>query len=167
MVAEKLKTILITGCSAGGIGLAIAQVLAQRGHHVFATARDTSKIPTELSSLSNVTVLRVDVVSESSITESVQAVAAATEELGSKGVDVLVNNAGIGYSMPLLDLDIERAQALYDTNVWGPVRMVQSFSQLLIAKRGRVVMISSAGALVNTPWIGMPLGTLVLSFKSC
>jgi NAD(P)-dependent dehydrogenase (short-subunit alcohol dehydrogenase family) len=71
------------------------------------------------------------------------------------GLDILVNNAGVGYSMPVLDLDIGRAKALYDTNVWGPVRMVQSFSEPLIAKRGRVVNISSAGAWVNTPWIGM------------
>ncbi|KAH8589193.1 hypothetical protein B0O99DRAFT_664717 [Bisporella sp. PMI_857] len=137
MAAKGLKTVLITGCSGGGIGSAIAQALAQRGHHIFATARDTSKIPTELSSLSNVTVLRVDVVSQSSISASVNEVAAATEELGSKGLNVLVNNAGIGYSMPVLDLDIKRIQALYDVNVWGPVRMVHS-----------------AGACVNTPWIG-------------
>lgn len=146
MAAVALKTVLVTGCSSGGIGSAIAQALAQRGHHVFATARDTSKIPIELSCLSNVIVLQVDVVSEESISESVKAVAAATQELGCKGLDVLVNNAGIGYSVPVLDLDIDRAQALYNTNVWGPVRMVQSFSGLLIAKHGRVVMIGSAGA---------------------
>ncbi|XDG08075.1 hypothetical protein ABKA04_007690 [Annulohypoxylon sp. FPYF3050] len=48
------KSILVTGCSADGIGAAIALVLAKRGHHVFATARNTAKIPEALSSLSNV-----------------------------------------------------------------------------------------------------------------
>ncbi|CAG8959750.1 hypothetical protein HYFRA_00001656 [Hymenoscyphus fraxineus] len=154
MASTKLKTVLITGCSGGGIGAGIAQELANQGHHVFATARDISKIPTELSSLSNVTTLRLDVTSQSSITEAAKIVTTVTERMGSAGLDVLVNNAGYGYSMPLLDVDIEKAKALYDTNVWGPVRMVQAFCDLLAANKGRVVMISSAGAAVNTPWIG-------------
>ncbi|CAG8984163.1 hypothetical protein HYALB_00008165 [Hymenoscyphus albidus] len=154
MASTKLKTVLITGCSGGGIGAGIAQELANQGHHVFATARDISKIPTELSSLSNVTILRLDVTSQPSITEAVENVTTVTERIGSAGLDVLVNNAGYGYSMPLLDVDIEKAKALYDTNVWGPVRMVQAFCDVLAANKGRVVMISSAGAAVNTPWIG-------------
>ncbi|KAI8949841.1 hypothetical protein F4801DRAFT_603029 [Xylaria longipes] len=54
------KSILITGCSAGGIGAAMALVLARHGHHVFVTARNTAKIPEALSSLENVTVLPLD-----------------------------------------------------------------------------------------------------------
>ncbi|KXX76167.1 NADPH-dependent 1-acyldihydroxyacetone phosphate reductase [Madurella mycetomatis] len=42
------KTILVTGCSANGIGAAIANALAKQGHHVYATARNTSKIPANL-----------------------------------------------------------------------------------------------------------------------
>ncbi|CAJ2510214.1 Uu.00g061140.m01.CDS01 [Anthostomella pinea] len=144
-----LKTILVTGCSAGGIGAAICGALATRGHHVFVTARDTSKVPESLSALSNVTVLRLDVCWTESVSETAKLVA----ESG-RGLDVLVNNAGAGYAMPLLDVDIERAQRLYDLNVWGPIRAVQAFSKLLIASRGRVVNISTVGAVVNTPWIG-------------
>jgi NAD(P)-dependent dehydrogenase (short-subunit alcohol dehydrogenase family) len=70
------KTILITGCSAGGIGAALAHTLASQGHNVYATARNTSKIPTELSKLANVTTLQLDVTSTSSITEAAKAVAA-------------------------------------------------------------------------------------------
>lgn len=144
------KTILVTGCSAGGIGAAIASALAAHHHHVLASARDPSKIPESLSRLSNVTVLPLDVCDGASISEAVKVVAA----LG-RGLDVLVNNAGAGYATPVLDIDVERAQRLYDTNVWGPVRTIQAFSQLLIASRGRVVNISTCGAVVNTPWIGM------------
>ncbi|KAK8059256.1 NAD(P)-binding protein [Apiospora saccharicola] len=143
------KTILVTGCSAGGIGAAIASALAAKNHHVFATARDPSKIPESLSALSNVSVLRLDVCEPASIREAVQAVAD-----GGKELDVLVNNAGGGYAMPLLDVDIDKAKQLYDVNVWGPLRAVQAFSKLLIARRGRVVNISTCGAVVNTPWIG-------------
>ncbi|KAI1178405.1 oxidoreductase [Nemania sp. FL0916] len=144
-----MKTILITGCSAGGIGSAIALALAQRGHHVIATARNTSKIPPTLSELPNVSILELDISSTASVQAAAKAVAAAQ-----RGVDVIVNNAGSGYTMPILDIDIDKAQRLYDTNVWGPVRMIQAFSKLLIAKRGRVVNMNTCAASLNTPWQG-------------
>ncbi|RFU81868.1 nadph-dependent 1-acyldihydroxyacetone phosphate reductase [Trichoderma arundinaceum] len=145
----KTRTILITGCSAEGIGAALAIALAKQGHHIFATARNTSKIPSELSSLPNVSVLPLDVSSKESVAEAARAV----EEAG-KGLDVLVNNAGLGYTMPILDLDIEKAQNLYNANVWGLVRTVQAFAGQLIKSKGRVVNVSSVGSVVNTPWIG-------------
>ncbi|KAI1165612.1 dehydrogenase with different specificitie [Nemania serpens] len=142
------KTILVTGCSADGIGAAIALALAQRGHHVFATARAVSKIPPSLSELANVTPLHLDVISSDSVAEAAQAVAAS-----GRGLDILVNNAGAGYAMPILDIDISKAQRLYDVNVWGPIRTVQAFANLLVASRGRIVNLSTVGAVVNTPWI--------------
>lgn len=149
MSTTPLKTILVTGCSADGIGAAIANALAKQGHHVYATARNTSKIPAKLSELSNVSTLPLDVTSPASISEAVQAVAA-----NGKGLDVLVNNAGAGLTMPLLDVNISQAQQVHDTNLWGPLRCIQAFSDLLIASQGRVVNISTVGAFVNTPWIG-------------
>ncbi|KAL2021076.1 hypothetical protein VTK56DRAFT_7495 [Thermocarpiscus australiensis] len=145
------KTILVTGCSAGGIGAAIAHALAKRGHAVYATARDMSKIPAELAEHPNVTTLALDVTSAASVADAARAVA------GGKGgrLDVLVNNAGAGYTMPLLDADLDYAQRLHDTNVWGPLRTIQAFADLLIESQGRVVNVSSVGAVVNTPWIGV------------
>lgn len=145
----KERTILITGCSANGIGAVLALTLARKGHRVFATARNTSKIPSELSSLPNVTVLSLDVSSKESVAE-----AAKTVEEAGHGLDVLVNNAGLGYTMPVLDVDIDKAQNLYNANVWGIVRTVQAFAAQLIKSKGRVVNMSSVGAVVNTPWIG-------------
>ena len=149
------KSILVTGCSTGGIGAALAFALAKRGHHVIATARDTSKISETLSSLPNVTTLRLDVTSEDSVIQSVQAVAEVTKQgQGIEGLDVLVNNAGSGYTMPLLDVDLEVAKKVYDTNVWGVLRVVQAFAELLVKRRGRVVNVSSLGGVMHTPWIG-------------
>jgi NAD(P)-dependent dehydrogenase (short-subunit alcohol dehydrogenase family) len=143
------KSILVTGCSAGGIGAAIASELAKHGHHVYATARVTSKIPAELLALPNVTTLQLDVTSDASVREAANAVAN-----DNTGLDVLVNNAGYGYAMPVLDMDIAHAQRLHDTNLWGAVRTIQAFSDLLIASKGRIVNISSVGAVVNVPWYG-------------
>ncbi|KAI0018193.1 oxidoreductase [Xylariomycetidae sp. FL0641] len=145
------KTVLITGCSEGGIGAAVAQALARRGHHVYATARDVSKIPGELrGARANVTVLALDVRSAASVRAAAEAVAAADR---GRGLDVLLNNAGVGYTMPLLDADVARAQAVFDVNVWGLLRAVQAFAPLLVARRGRVVNLNTCGAVVNTPWI--------------
>ena len=148
----KKRIILVTGCSAGGIGAHLALVLAQlpEAHTVYATARDVSKIPAELSALPNVTTLPLDVTSASSVAAAAQAVAS------SGGLDVLVNNAGSGYTMPLLDVDVAYAQRVHDANVWGPIRTTQAFSDLLVSSgKGRVVNVSSVGAFVNTPWIGV------------
>ncbi|KAJ3577845.1 hypothetical protein NPX13_g2719 [Xylaria arbuscula] len=142
------RTVLVTGCSAGGIGAAIALALSKRSHHVFVTARTVYKIPSDLSGLANVSVLPLDVTSSESVAEAAQAVSASGH-----GLDVLINNAGAGYAMPVLDVDITKAQKLYDVNVWGPIRMVQGFSDLLIASRGRIVNMSTVGAILNTPWI--------------
>lgn len=56
-MSPESKSVLVTGCSASGLGAAIATNVAKNGgHHVFATARDTSKIPDKFSNLKNVTV---------------------------------------------------------------------------------------------------------------
>lgn len=144
------KRILITGCSADGIGAALALALARKGHHIFATARKLSKIPESLVSLSNVTPVQLDVTSPESITEAVRVV----EDHG-VGLDVLINNAGSGYTMPLLDVDIKIAQQTYDTNVWGVIRTTQAFAPLLLRSRGKIVTLSSVGGVTNTPWIGI------------
>jgi NAD(P)-dependent dehydrogenase (short-subunit alcohol dehydrogenase family) len=142
-----LKSVLVTGCSAGGIGAAIALLLARKGHRIFATARNTSKISEELTTLSNVTVLSLDVTSMPSVT----AAAKAVSESG-HGLDILVNNAGFVYVTPILDMDIERAKELHDTNLWGGVRTIQAFKDLLIASHGRIVNIISCGAVLPLPW---------------
>lgn len=142
------QTVLITGCSAGGVGAAVASALAKRSHHVFATARQVGKIPLELANLANVTVLPLDIASPESLAQAVEAVKASGKQL-----DVLFNNAGAGYSMPILDVDIDRAKQVYEVNVWGSLRIIQVFSPLIIQSKGRIVNMSTCGCAVNTPWI--------------
>lgn len=56
--------------------------------------------------------------------------------------------------MPPLEADLDRAKAVYNANVWGLLRLVQACSDLLVAAKGRMVNMSSVGAVVDTPWIG-------------
>ncbi|KKY33536.1 putative short-chain dehydrogenase reductase family [Diaporthe ampelina] len=148
-MAARSKSVLVTGCSAGGLGAAIATNTAKTsGHHVFATARHTAKISEELSKLANVTVLELDITSAPSVT----AAAKAVDDSG-HGLDILVNNAGAGYASPIIEMDIEEAKQTYDINVWGTVRTIQVFVGLLIKSHGRIVNISTVGSVLNMPWI--------------
>ncbi len=86
------KTVLITGCSEGGIGDALAKAFHQKGLKVFATARNLAKV--EHLKQMGLDVLALDVVDDSSINQAVESVKAAT----GGSLDILVNNSGGGMS---------------------------------------------------------------------
>lgn len=138
------KYVLITGCSAGGIGAGLAEVFREKGYHVFATLRNPSKLPQTLSKVSNVTPLTLDVLSSESIAAAVKTV---SQETGGR-LDVLVNNSGQTYIMPALDVDLNKARNLFDLNFFAPLAMIQAFAPLLIEARGIIVNQSSAAAYV-------------------
>jgi 1-acylglycerone phosphate reductase len=148
---SRRKTVLVTGCSAGGLGAALAQAFQEAGCHVFATARNPSKIPDSLTSLPHVEVLALDVTSTESISSCVSEIKTRTENR----LDVLVNNAGGGILMPLLDTPIEEAKGVFDVNFWGVIATVKACAPLLINARGVVVNISSIGGALALPWQGM------------
>lgn len=101
--ASAQKTVLITGCSLGGIGDALAQSFYYKGLRVFATARDLSKIQ-HLKEM-GMTVLALDAVDTLSIKGAVESV----QESTAGTLDILVNNAGIGEILqPLLTGSIQR-----------------------------------------------------------
>jgi 1-acylglycerone phosphate reductase len=84
------KTVLITGCSAGGIGDALARAFHKKGLRVFATARNLAKAE-NLKAL-GMEVIQLDVIDEESIKVAVKTVQEATRGK----LDFLVNNSGGG-----------------------------------------------------------------------
>ncbi|KAI1182271.1 oxidoreductase [Nemania serpens] len=84
----------------------------------------------------------IDVTSSDSVAHAAQAAAAS-----GRGLDILVNNAGARYAMPVLGTDTYKAQRLYDVSVWGSIRTVKAFADLLIASRGHIVNLSNMGAV--------------------
>lgn len=150
ILTMSLKSILITGTSAGGIGSALAFAFQRQGYLVFATARSPSKIDQELVNLSNVEVLTLDVTSASSIASAVEAV--KTQTGGT--LDVLLNNSGGGYLMPLVDLDLDAAKAVFEVNLWGLLATTKAFAPLLVKSKGTVVNISSIGGQFVQPFNG-------------
>lgn len=145
------KTCLITGCSIGGIGASLASTFASSNYDVFATARNTFQIPHFLHENPNITVLTLDVTSSASITAAVASVQEAT---GSK-LDVLINNAGIGLELPVLDTPLSAARQLFDVNFFGTLGMIQAFAPMLINARGCIVNNSSVGGFLSIPFISI------------
>ncbi|VUC30120.1 unnamed protein product [Clonostachys rosea] len=143
------KTVLITGCSDGGIGSALAVVLQQRGLHVFATARDPSKM-TALKDLPNVTMLTLDVLKPDHIKDAVDIVMKQTGGT----LDYLINNAGRNHFMPILDEDLDTVRKLFEVNFYGPLAITQTFAPLIIKAKGMAVFITSISGYVNVPFMG-------------
>lgn len=106
-----LKSILIIGCSAGGIGSALAESFQKRNLQVFATACSLSKMA-HLSKLPNVVLLTLDVTSSSDISEAVEYVKSNT----GGSLDYLVNNSCVNYICPTLDVDVQDAKDMFDVN---------------------------------------------------
>ena len=142
------QSVLITGCSEGGIGDSLARAFHRRGLRVFATARNLAKIE-HLKTL-GMDVLPLDVVDAVSIQQAVETVEKATGGT----LNILVNNSGSNYSMPLLDTEVSTAKRLFDVNVHGLISVTKAFAPLLIASKGTVVNIGSVVGLVALPWQG-------------
>ncbi|KAL3496107.1 hypothetical protein BJX62DRAFT_222153 [Aspergillus germanicus] len=148
MPSTPRKTVLITGCSAGGAGSALATTFASRGLDVFATARNLSKM-SHLSDMKNITFLHLDVEDPASITAAVEAV---REHTGGT-LDYLVNNAGMSWVLPALDTDLEQARKVFEVNYWGVVSVTHAFAPLVIEAKGCIVNVSSLAGVVLAPWI--------------
>ncbi|RYP01783.1 hypothetical protein DL764_006070 [Monosporascus ibericus] len=149
MSASK-KMVLITGCSDGGIGASMAKILHEKGYYVFATLRNTSKAGT-LMGLNDVEILELEVTSKESITRCAEQV----RKRSGGTLDMLVNNAGRDFLMPLLDTDVEDAKKFFDVNFWSVLAVTQAFAPMLIKAKGVIVNHSSIVWNLLIPWGGV------------
>ena len=138
---------LITGCSTG-IGRHIALAALARGHRVAVTARNPEAVADIVAAHPEHTIaLALDVTKRDQI-ES--AVAASEEAFGA--VDVLVNNAGYGYMAAVEEGEEHEIRAMFETNYFGAVHMIQAVLPGMRARgRGHVINISSMTGLVANP----------------
>ncbi|KZV97820.1 short-chain dehydrogenase/reductase [Exidia glandulosa HHB12029] len=145
-VSNARKSVLITGCTPGGIGHALALEFHKQGFRVFATARRLATL--EDLRDNGMEVFAVDVADDVSVKAAAQNVA----ELTNGRLDVLINNAGQGYNMAATDLDISRAQVVFDTNLFGVMRMVREFAPLLVKAKGKIFNIGSLAGVIPVPF---------------
>jgi NAD(P)-dependent dehydrogenase (short-subunit alcohol dehydrogenase family) len=138
----------ITGCSTG-FGRALATLLLERGDRVVVTARDPGKIR-DFESKGDALILPLDVTDQGAIETAVKA---AEARFGV--IDVLVNNAGIGYFAAIEEGEDRQVRRVFEINVFGLARMIQAVLPGMRKRRkGYIVNLSSIGGLVSFPDVG-------------
>ncbi|MCR6659662.1 MAG: oxidoreductase [Asticcacaulis sp.] len=143
---SKDKVIVITGASSG-IGEATARLLAQKGFRVFAGARRAPLAPL----VPNLEFGVLDVTDDASVADFIDWVLA---EAGR--IDVLINNAGVSLVGPVEQTSIKEAQALFDTNVFGPLRMMRAvLPSMRHARQGLIINLSSVLGFLPAPFMGL------------
>ncbi|XP_068643493.1 short-chain dehydrogenase ptmH-like [Aristolochia californica] len=141
--------VLITGCSEGGIGNALARAFAAENCKVVATSRSMKSMG-NLENDSRLLLQELDVLSEESIRNVMNRV---LDNFGR--IDIVVNNAGVLCVGPLAEIPMAAFQSTFDTNVYGPMRMVQAVvPHMATRKKGKIVNVGSIAALSPGPWAG-------------
>ncbi|KAI0809779.1 NAD(P)-binding protein [Xylaria sp. FL0064] len=135
------KTVLVTGCTPGGIGHSICLEYHRQGLHVIATARRPEVIA-ELAEL-GMSVVALDVTDAESIKKCHDEVA----QINGGKLDILVNNAGRTHTHPALDISLPDVRATFETNVFSIMAMVQAFIDQLAAAKGLIINISSLSSI--------------------
>jgi NAD(P)-dependent dehydrogenase (short-subunit alcohol dehydrogenase family) len=142
-----MSVALISGASSG-IGSATALRLARSGWTVFAGVRDEAageRLVAEGGE--RILPLSLDITDEAQIAQAAERVA----EHG-MGLDALINNAGISVNGPLELVHLDALRSQFDVSFFGHVAMTQALLPALRRAGGRIVLVSSVGGRVCTPF---------------
>jgi len=137
-------TVFIVTGATRGLGRALAEELASRGHRVYGTGRswpeDQEGLPFRA--------LTMDVHDDASVS---RATAQVLEEEGR--IDVLVNNAGISLSGPVEETPMDQARKVFETNYFGAVRMIRAVLPAMRSRgEGTIVNVGSAAGKIGIPF---------------
>ncbi|RFU27608.1 hypothetical protein B7463_g8734, partial [Scytalidium lignicola] len=141
-----LPTVLITGCTQGGIGYSLAHEFANRNYHVFACARRIEAMG-DLESLPNVTLLKLDLADRTSILDLHTTVHTTTNGK----LDILYHNAGYRVMAMALDTTEEECFQTFRTNLFSIIEMNGIFADMLIASKGKIVFTGSISYCMPQP----------------
>ena len=143
-----MKVAVVTGVSSG-IGQATAAKLAKSGYRTFGTVRSA------IDSHPDIELVRVDVRDRDSVDEGI---ASIFERAGR--IDVLVNSAGSALISAAEETSTEEARELFETNVFGVMRMTQAVLPAMRAQRsGRIINISSVLGFLPAPFMSVYAAT--------
>ena len=140
------KVVVITGVSSG-IGRAAATKFAEQGCRVFGTVRNTAKA----QAIPGVALIEMDIRDEASIERGIQTIIAQA-----KRIDVLVNSAGVTLLGAAEETSIAEAQTLFDTNLFGLLRVIKAVLPHMRQQRsGRIVNVSSVLGFLPAPYMAL------------
>jgi NAD(P)-dependent dehydrogenase (short-subunit alcohol dehydrogenase family) len=154
----KNKVALVTGANRG-IGKQIVETFLEQGaQKVYLAVRNTdSTKDLESKYGERVVTLQADVSDDASINQL------ATQ---TKDVTIVVNNAGIGTPVGTIEPDMmERAQALFDVNTLGVIRMANAFAPILEANKGAFVQLNSVASIKNFPSLSIYSASKAASYS--
>jgi short-subunit dehydrogenase len=142
MSTNGMGVALVTGASSG-IGRVTALALKKAGYRVFGTSRKAIS-----ASADGITMRICDVTNDASVQHMV------TELVQKTGrIDLLVNNAGIGLLGGAEESSAAQAQAIFDVNVFGVIRVTNAVLPIMRSqKKGRIINISSILGLIPSPY---------------
>jgi NAD(P)-dependent dehydrogenase (short-subunit alcohol dehydrogenase family) len=153
------KVAVVTGSSTG-IGLETSVSLARNGFLTYATVRnlDRSSMIKTIADKETlpIKVVQLDVTENASVNNAIQTIAS-----GAGRIDVLVNNAGYGLGGAFEDLLVEEIKDLYETNVFGLIRVTQAVLPIMRKQRSGIIVNLSSGAGL----FGYPGGSAYVSSK--
>ncbi|MEL1263046.1 SDR family oxidoreductase [Pseudoxanthomonas putridarboris] len=141
------RTVLLTGTSSG-LGAAAARGFLEDGWKVVATARDAAAVlPGGVSD--SLVRCRLDVADAASVGEAFD-----LAELRFGGVDVVVNNAGVGLGGALEDIPLDRFRAQLEVNLVGVAAVCQEATRRMRRRgAGLIINVSSAAGRVGLPYL--------------
>lgn len=147
---KNYRSAIITGASSG-IGAAIASQLCERGVKVYALARNKTRLQTVKAALSkagqqNFTAIVCDITNREQVDKTVDNLLAADP------VDLLVNNAGVGFSRHFLEQKATHIDQTIATNLYGTIAMTQAVLRHRDKKRHlHIVMVTSLAGKMGFP----------------
>ncbi len=143
---ENAKVVVVTGVSSG-IGQATAALFAKRGCRVFGTVRNLATA----KPMPGVTLIEMDIRDDASVLKAIRQIHHHTQR-----IDVLVNSAGITLVGATEETSVEEARALFDTNLFGMLRVTQAVLPHMREQRaGRIVNVSSVLGFLPAPFMGL------------
>ncbi len=144
MQNSTMPVVLITGASSG-IGNACAKILSSQGYRVYGTSRKPKNVDWEFN------LLQMDVGDDESVTRAVQRI---LDETGR--IDIVVNNAGMGYGGAVEDTSLEEARDTLETNFLGVLRVCKTVLPAMRAQgSGRIINVSSIAGMIGCPFVAL------------